>query len=155
MVPIYSRRSEDQKSFDLRSFIQRLQGKAPHAGNAPTPPVRQTGMLLLQQWGQKMVARRGLEPRCSGWKPNTSPSMLTRHEMVAGRELHSTFRLFRPTLSCVSYPARNWSRRHASHVLTPGSKPGDSTTSSSSRFENWSQRPVLPRGRPLIGRILC
>lgn len=30
--------------------------------------------------------------------------------------------------------AENWSRRHDSHVLTPGPKPGDSASSSSSRF---------------------
>ena len=149
---------------------------------------------------RSLVARRGLEPRCSGWKPDTSPSMLTRHEgwlavrrsrranrrqsvlpeskngscpgvapcslvlqaSALLRELDSRLCLLcwpylngMPSVARVrtTHPrvarsffakaskgilrsrasSEGWSRRHASHVLSPGSKPGDSTPSSSSR----------------------
>jgi hypothetical protein len=66
---------------------------------------------------RRMVARRGLEPRYSGWKPDASPSMLARL-LVAATELHRALRLFRSALSCVSYAAfENWSRRQDSHLL--------------------------------------
>ena len=52
---------------------------APHAGDAPTPTVRQTVMLLLQQWGSGFSLK-----------------------LVAAPELHRAFLSFKQVLSYVS-----------------------------------------------------